>query len=591
VKFLCDNCKAKYQIADEKVAGKTVRMKCRKCGHQIEVRASITDSSVSSPPPDGQEARGLATSLSATKPRPAAATGHGQHAQPSGGALAGAFQRTVQDAPNSIYPGAPEPDAAVEMSVADEWYVAINGVPVGPVRISELRRKAATGAVTEDSLVWQEGLEEWRPVKSLPELAALVREAAQGNRPSLLAPPPPEPMRPAPPAPPKAPPVRPAAPMASPMSPMQPMAPMAPPRAPEPARISEPSRQAPAPPSGRSNVVPLHAPRVAASASDDLLGGGTAALAPVARAANAPAAMVAVADPFAPPPAPLAPVLAPPPQTFGLPEQRAPMATAAPAQALGSGVSVVPFSPSGLGSPMSAATPSFAPAAPAAPAATTTPSRRGAPLWFWPVLGFALVFGGVAAVFVFKQQTPPAPVVIQVPAATATATTKADDVPPPTAAPTDSAPAAASSTPAPTKTTVAANGGTKPAPATTSSSKAADLSNLLGGTGSGPTTGPGGAGGTGPAGGTIDAATVQRIVRDRSPGVKRTCWDRGGDQKSSAKVTVAITVGPNGHVDNAAATGDDPVITKCIEGQVRTWQFPATGSTTTVNVPFVFVRQ
>ena len=40
MKFLCENCKAKYQIADEKVAGKTVRMKCRKCGHQIEVDAA-----------------------------------------------------------------------------------------------------------------------------------------------------------------------------------------------------------------------------------------------------------------------------------------------------------------------------------------------------------------------------------------------------------------------------------------------------------------------------------------------------------------------------------------------------------------------
>ena len=46
MKFLCDNCKAKYQIADEKVAGKTVRMKCRKCGHQIEVRAAVTETSV-----------------------------------------------------------------------------------------------------------------------------------------------------------------------------------------------------------------------------------------------------------------------------------------------------------------------------------------------------------------------------------------------------------------------------------------------------------------------------------------------------------------------------------------------------------------
>src|SRR5215470_14775469 len=46
MKFLCDNCKAKYQIGDEKVAGRTVRMKCRRCGHLITVSASVTESSV-----------------------------------------------------------------------------------------------------------------------------------------------------------------------------------------------------------------------------------------------------------------------------------------------------------------------------------------------------------------------------------------------------------------------------------------------------------------------------------------------------------------------------------------------------------------
>ena len=51
MKFLCDNCKAKYQISDDKVAGKTVRMKCRKCGHQIEVKSEVTETSVSLPPP------------------------------------------------------------------------------------------------------------------------------------------------------------------------------------------------------------------------------------------------------------------------------------------------------------------------------------------------------------------------------------------------------------------------------------------------------------------------------------------------------------------------------------------------------------
>src|SRR5207244_2930158 len=95
----------------------------------------------------------------------------------------------------------------------------------------------------------------WRPIRSVPELAALIRDAAQGNRPSLTAPAPNEQQRQS--SPPRA-----------------PQRPAPPGRTPEPMRASEPPRepsrpmQAPAP--QRSNVVPL---RVAAqSNADDMFG-------------------------------------------------------------------------------------------------------------------------------------------------------------------------------------------------------------------------------------------------------------------------------------------------------------------------------
>jgi predicted Zn finger-like uncharacterized protein len=515
VKFLCDNCKAKYQIADEKVAGKTVRMKCRKCGHQIEVRAAVTETSVAGAPPDAvrpQARGGLATSLAATKPR-------AHHSSHPGSALAGAFQRTVQD---SIAPD----DASLEFSVTDEWYVAINGVPVGPVRISELRRKAASGAVTEDSLVWQEGLEEWRPVRSIAELATIVREAAQGNRPSLLAP---EPTRPQPP---RAPPQRPAPPA----------------RLSEPPpRPSDPSVSRPLAPA-RSNVVPLHA-RVATAERLDAPPAPFAAMAPPTPAPPEPAptppptpAPVAVADPFAVPPAPA------PPST----------------------------------------SPSFAPPAPAAYAIAEPAARRGGvPLWFWPIMLFVLGFGGVAAFFIFRHPAPAAPVVIQVPTPitpTATVAPPLDEIE------DEEIGEAEEGTPTSAKRPpgkVAAKG--TPAPPPGPGAKTADLSGLLGGAG-GPSVGAKGP--SGGSGGGLDSAAVQRVVRERQAGVKRTCWERGGgDGKSSAKVNVSITVAPNGSVQGAKATGDDPVVAKCIENQVRTWHFPAPGETTTVNVPFVFVRQ
>ncbi len=90
--------------------------------------------------------------------------------------------------------------------------MGINGVPLGPVRLSTLRQKAQQGAINEESLVWRAGFEEWLPLRTFPELLLLVREAKEaGGRVSYLPPPPqarrisqppPAPVAPVAPAPP-----------------------------------------------------------------------------------------------------------------------------------------------------------------------------------------------------------------------------------------------------------------------------------------------------------------------------------------------------------------------------------------------------
>ncbi len=62
----------------------------------------------------------------------------------------------------------------------------------------------------------------------------------------------------------------------------------------------------------------------------------------------------------------------------------------------------------------------------------------------------------------------------------------------------------------------------------------------------------------------------------------------------SARVTVTITVGGTGNVTNVTTSGDPrgyPGLANGIGARVHAWQFPATGGTTTVNVPFVFAAQ
>src|SRR5450755_475634 len=76
MKFLCPSCKAKYQIADEKVAGRSVRMKCRKCGYVIQVSsvAGLGDALPGSEPPSPMDMLSDATAAPApATPEPARA--------------------------------------------------------------------------------------------------------------------------------------------------------------------------------------------------------------------------------------------------------------------------------------------------------------------------------------------------------------------------------------------------------------------------------------------------------------------------------------------------------------------------------------
>lgn len=377
MKFLCDQCKAKYQIADEKVVGKTVRMKCRKCGHLIEVRAAVTESSVVSLPPAGVSATGSAPpARPPAKPAPprstplAASLTSARAPAPKPdrlpSTLAGTFKTTVQREEEIS-----APFDMSELSPTDDWYVAINGVPVGPIRVGEIRRKASLGAVTVDSLVWQEGLDEWRPLRAFADLAAIVREAATAGRASMT-PPPPEARSSAPP-PPRSLSNRPVAPSAAP-------------------RTSLPRPTAPP----RNNVVPITSRLATAERIEE----------------GEPAVIAARPSPY------LAPATEPRPATS---------------------VVLDPFAvPAPVSTAVSAAVIADSAASSASPAQPIERTRKSPPWIAIAMVAAAVAFGITAAVAVFlRPSTPtPQPVYVQVPVPAAAPTPAPSAAPTESAAPT-----------------------------------------------------------------------------------------------------------------------------------------------------------
>jgi hypothetical protein len=420
-----------------------------------------------------------------------------------------------------------------ELSAADEWYVAINGVPVGPIRVAELRRKAAIGVVNEDSLCWQEGMEEWRPVKAVAELAALVREAAVGGRVSLVTPPPPD-ARSAFSPPPRPPSARPVA------------APVAP-RGPRPA--------APPAPSAWSNVVPI-----------------TSRLATAERLHEEPAKVDAIPhgmiapDPFAAP-APIQPM---------------------PILGVGAG------DPASSPFPLTTAASPF-PLTTAASSSVAAPrvERRAPPLIAIAMIVLAAAFGVTAAIVLIKPASAPPAAVTPVPGAAN---------PPPQTAQTAAAPSTAAA--APTESTAAAapttsgspgkvaaapartgSGGKAPAPTAATDPSLRDL--IAAGAANGPNAGPSPGSGGG-AGAELTADQVQSVLQSHQVGLKRTCWDRVSTQSPTVNEMLHVVVGSSGQVSSVTATGNDPVVGHCIEGEVRRWSFPGSGE---INIPFHFLRQ
>lgn len=533
VKFLCDQCKAKYRIADDKVAGKTVRMKCRKCGHLIEVRSAVTESSVASIPPAAPTGGSHPPARPATKPAPPRSTSlaasltstRSPAAKPDrpAGALAGAFKTTVQREDEVS-----APFDMSELSPGDDWYVAINGVPVGPIRIAEVRRKAALGAVTEDSLVWQEGLDEWRPLRAFPDLAKTVREAATVVRTSIT-PPPTEARSSLTPPPPRSTSARPAT------------------AAPMPRGVAPRPFVAAPPP--RNNVVPIMS-------------------------------RLATAEKLPEP----APVAAPFRTPFAAPVTD----THAVAAAV-----VDPFHPAvGAGLPPSAA---FA-SADAASIVLPPGLRRRGPNSIVIAMIATFISGGLAAMILTPMLTRPSTAPTPSGQGSAAPAPPPAPTPPPQASQPSDTPAPIASAPAAqAKGALAMGGGPRsygptPAPAATSTGPKLDLSGLAGGPRVAPTDEVGGDTNRA-AGQCITEGQIVNVLTQHRPGITRTCWDRNPTPKPSVNITVALTVGPDGSAQGVSASGDDPAVAHCIENDVRNWHFAAMGCSQKISVPFKFVRQ
>jgi predicted Zn finger-like uncharacterized protein len=118
MKIVCESCGAKYSIADDRVAGKLFKIRCKKCSEVIVVRG------------DQQ------------------------------GATA-------------------EAGAAPAQSQAAIWHVVVDGEQAGPYAPAQLAEMLTNGTVDWEAYVWTEGFDNWSPMRDVADLVAQITGQSQ----------------------------------------------------------------------------------------------------------------------------------------------------------------------------------------------------------------------------------------------------------------------------------------------------------------------------------------------------------------------------------------------------------------------------
>jgi predicted Zn finger-like uncharacterized protein len=129
MKITCQSCQSKYNVADDKVTGKIVKIRCRKCGATIVVDGTTV-----------AETGGNVTSSAA----PAAAA-------------------------SSLQPPAGEPAP---------WHVNVSDNDQRTMTLSEIVDAYNASTITQETFIWTEGMEDWKPLKDVEAVVGALHDNA-----------------------------------------------------------------------------------------------------------------------------------------------------------------------------------------------------------------------------------------------------------------------------------------------------------------------------------------------------------------------------------------------------------------------------
>lgn len=164
--FSCNKCQRRYSIADEKVRGKTVKVRCKNCQNVI---------SVEGPPVENEESTRVVSLADVERLREQDRSLAEEEAAVASTASIGA--QSWEDEPTRTAP--------VRDNRAS-WFVMVKSKQEGPLEELVLREMIAAGTLSARSYFWNQSMTDWKRGQDIPELAELFAPA----EPPVEAPPP-----------------------------------------------------------------------------------------------------------------------------------------------------------------------------------------------------------------------------------------------------------------------------------------------------------------------------------------------------------------------------------------------------------------
>ncbi len=157
MKFSCKKCRTQYSIADEKVRGKVIKVRCKRCQQLIIVREPDDGPAAEPAADDGGMLQDASLELEF------------EHA------FRDLYRSGIEKSPATpSAPAAPSMPPLASPGLESVWFYGLDGSEEGPFTLVEMEEHLRQGRLTPDHFAWRDGMEDWKPLSEVPELAQLL---------------------------------------------------------------------------------------------------------------------------------------------------------------------------------------------------------------------------------------------------------------------------------------------------------------------------------------------------------------------------------------------------------------------------------